>query len=96
MKPDERRLPQAVSDYTRWFLSRLRHLTRALQDRDWLCAGRFTIADLCVGYALLFAERLELAHQFSPEVAVYWSRLKSRTAFRSALAAQRVCGNASL
>lgn len=31
---EERRLRQAADDYTQWFLSRLRHLTRALADRD--------------------------------------------------------------
>lgn len=88
MEPEERRLPQAVADYTQWFLSRLRHLTRALQDRDYLCAGRFTMADLCVGFALLSAEALNLSHKFSPEIEAYWERLKSRPAFIAAQKAQ--------
>lgn len=88
LEPEERRLPQAVADYAQWFLSRLRHLTRALQDREWLCAGRFTMADISVGYALLFARTLNLDHKFSPEVAAYWSRLAARPAFIAAQAAQ--------
>jgi glutathione S-transferase len=87
-EPEERRLPQAVDDYTQWFLSRLRHLTRALADRDWLCAGRFTMADLCVGYALLSARALQLDHKFSPEIVAYWQRLANRPAFLAALAAE--------
>ena len=88
LEPPERRVRQAADDYAQWFLSRLRHLTRALADREWLCAGRFTVADLCVGYALLFARTLGLHHKFSPEVSAYWDRLAARPAFLAAKAAQ--------
>lgn len=90
LEPEERRLKQAADDYTQWFLSRLRHLTRALGDREWLCADRFTMADVCVGYALVFARLLDLDHRFSPEIADYWARLSSRPAFLAAKAAQDV------
>lgn len=88
MEPEERKLPQAVADYTQWFLSRLRHLTRALQDREYLCSDRFTMADLCVGFALMSAEALGLSHKFSPEIQSYWDRLKARPAFIAAQTAQ--------
>ena len=84
LEPEERRLQQAASDYTQWFLSRLRHLTRALGDREWLCAGRFTMADLCVGYALLLARNLNLEHKFSTEISSYWDRLSARPGFLAA------------
>lgn len=88
LEPEERRLKQAADDYAQWFLSRLRHVTRALADREWLCAGRFTMADICVGYALLLARDLKLDHKFSPEVAAYWERLSTRPSFLAAKAAQ--------
>jgi glutathione S-transferase len=88
LEPEERRLPQAAGDYTQWFLSRLRHLTRALQDREWLCAGRFTMADVCVGFALLLARDLNLEHKFSPEISAYWQRITARPSFAAAKAAQ--------
>jgi Glutathione S-transferase len=88
LEPEPRRLQQAADDYAQWFFSRLRHLTRALGDREWLCAGRFTMADLCVGYPLMFAEDLGLAERFSPEIQDYWSRLKARPAFVAAMNAQ--------
>lgn len=88
LEPRERRLQQAADDYAQWFLSRLRHLTRALGDREWLCAGRFTMADLAVGYALLLARTLALDVKFSPEVAAYWDRLSARPAFVAAKRAQ--------
>jgi glutathione S-transferase len=89
MEPEERQLPQAATDYTQWFLSRLRHLTRALADREWLCAGRFTMADLCVGFALMSARDLGLEHKFSPEIQAYWERLANRPAFLAARHAQQ-------
>jgi glutathione S-transferase len=89
IEPEERRLEQAANDYTQWFFSRLRHLTRALADREWLCAGRFTMADLCVGYALLFARKLNLEHKFSPEISAYWNRLSCRPGFLAAKAAEQ-------
>lgn len=88
LEPEERRLKQAADDYAQWFLSRLRHLTRALGDREWLCGGRFTMADLCVGFALMSARDLGLDHKFSPEISAYWDRLSARPAFIAAKAAQ--------
>lgn len=88
-EPDERKLPQAADDYTQWFFSRLKHLTRALEDgREWLCAGRFTTADICTAYALLLAIDLKLDYKFSPEIAAYWERASSRPGFLAAKAAQ--------
>ena len=33
------RAEQVADDYSRWFISRLRHVDRALQAGEWLCAG---------------------------------------------------------
>lgn len=88
-EPDERKLQQAADDYTQWFFSRLKHLTRALEDgREWLCGGRFTTADICTAYALLLAIDLKLDYKFSPEIAAYWERASTRPAFLAAKAAQ--------
>lgn len=89
LEPEERRLPQAADDYTQWFFSRLKHLTRALSDcREWLCAGRFTMADICTAYALLLAKDLGLDYKFSTEIAAYWERCAARPAFLAAKVAQ--------
>ncbi len=89
LEPKERRIPQAADDYAQWFLSRLRHVDRALTDgREWLVAGRFTMADISVGYALLLAGNLKLDNGFAPLVADYWERLSARPAFIAAKAAQ--------
>ncbi len=85
----ERLQPQVVDDYSRWFLSRLKTLTPRLEQADFLCASRFTAADISVGYALLLAEQLELHTGFTPAVAAYWQRLCQRPAFLRAQAAER-------
>ena len=79
-----------ADDYAKWFLSRLRHVDRALQKGDWLCAGRFTAADISVGYALLLAHQLKLHERFSPALQAYWERLKARPAFQAAKRAQKM------
>ncbi|VWX61922.1 Glutathione S-transferase [Burkholderiales bacterium 8X] len=84
----ERRQPQVAEDYGKWFLARLRTLEPLLAEREFLCAGRFTAADVSVGYALLLAEHLGLDKGFTPAVESYWARLKARPAFQAALRAQ--------
>ncbi|MFZ5732144.1 MAG: glutathione S-transferase family protein [Pseudomonadota bacterium] len=88
LEPPERRHPQVVEDYARWFLARLRGIDAVVSTRETLCGGRFTAADISVGYALMLATRLKLDPQFPPAVAAYWKRLQQRDGFKRALAAQ--------
>ncbi len=87
-EPAERKQPQVADDYAKWFLARLRTLEPLLAAREYLCAGRFTAADVSVGYALLLAEHLGLAERFTPSVGAYWERLQARPGFKAAMAAQ--------
>jgi hypothetical protein len=57
-EPEERRSPQVVSDYAKWFLWRLRAVEQA--SAKALAAGRFTAADMVVGYAQRLAEKTAL------------------------------------
>ena len=84
LEPKERRLPQAAEDYTVWYLSRLRSVEAALEDREFLCAGRFTMADIAVHYALFLGETLGLAERYKPRSRDYLERLKERPAFQRA------------
>ena len=81
LEPEERRLPQVVEDYSKWFFSRLRSLEIALDERQYLCADRFTIADVSVGYALYLAESLGLRDGFKAQTNAYYERIKARPAF---------------
>jgi glutathione S-transferase len=87
-EPAPRLQPQVAADYARWFLARLRAVDAALQHQAFLCAGRFTAADVAVGYALLLAQHLDLEAQFPPAVADYWARLQARSAYQRALQVQ--------
>lgn len=84
----ERRHAQVVDDYRKWFLARLRTLETRLNEHEYLVAGRFTAADVSVGYALLLAQHLELTSGFTPAVLRYWERLRARAGFERAMAAQ--------
>jgi glutathione S-transferase len=85
LEPEERRNPQVAADYTKWFLGRLRGVEAAVARNDTVCAGRFTAADISVGYALLLADSLGLSRDFGPAVAAYWQRLQMRDGFRRAI-----------
>lgn len=87
-EPRERRQPQVVDDYGKWFLARLRTLQARLEAAPYLAAGRFTAADVSVGYALMLAGILKLSAQFTPAVAGYWQRLQQRPALQRALGKQ--------
>ena len=87
-EPAERQQPQVVEDYRRWFLARLRAVEARAAQAEHLCAGRFTAADVAVGYALLLARHLGLEPQFGPATAAYRQRLQQRPAYQRAMAAQ--------
>ena len=89
-EPEPRRVPAVAEDYAKWFLARLRTLEPLLAQQQHLCAGRFTAADVSVGYALLLAQHLELAPRFTPAVKAYWERLQQRESYRRALHSQAV------
>lgn len=88
-EPAERRQPQVAEDYARWFLSRLRTLEPLLAQQEFMCAGRFTAADVSVGYALMLADDIGLKERFKPAVLAYWQRLQARDGYQRALAAQQ-------
>ena len=87
-EPEERKQPQVADDYRRWFLARLKAIDAILQQQDFLCAGRFTAADVSVHYALMLASHLGLALQFPDAVRHYHQRLEQRPAFQRALQVQ--------
>ena len=87
LEPPERRNAQAAEDYRKWFLSRLRAASSLAGD-DFVCAGRFTMADISFAYALLLATSLGLQEGFPPKMTDYWARMQTREGFKRAIAAQ--------
>ena len=92
LEPEERRNPQVATDYAKWFLGRLRAVEAATAGSETLCAGRFTAADIVIGYALRLADSIVLAKDFGPNVTAYWARLQAREGYQRAVAAERRAG----
>jgi glutathione S-transferase len=86
LEPEERRSPQVAADYGKWFLARLGKLV--IGENGYVAAGRFTGADISIGYALLLASQLGLNAQFAPQIADYWAKLQARDGYQRARAAQ--------
>ena len=92
LEPDERRSPQVAGDYAKWFLGRLRAVEAATGTAEFLSAGRFTAADIVIGYALRLAETIWLSKDFGPNVAGYWARLQQRDGYKRAVASEQKAG----
>ncbi len=84
LEPEDRRLPQVVEDYGKWYLSRLRCVETAIEGKEFLCADRFTIADIAVGYALFLGTSLGLDERYKPNCKRYLAALMERDGFLSA------------
>ncbi len=88
-EPSDRRLPQAVDDYGRWTLGRLVGFESLMGGAEHVAAGRFTVADISIGYALMLLKYTKLFDQAPASLRAYYGRLKQRPAFRRAKAAQQ-------
>ncbi|GGI69692.1 glutathione S-transferase [Polymorphobacter multimanifer] len=85
LEKPENRNPKVAADYLKWFLARTAMAEATLADgRDWLCAGRFTVADISVAYALLFAETLGHLDAVGPNLRAFWARCRDREGFKRA------------
>ena len=93
LEPVERRVPQAADDYARWFLARVRAVQPALE-RDYICAGRFTAADISMAYAFMLAQQVGLHDELIPAAQAYWARMKARPSFAAAQGAQKAAAEA--
>jgi glutathione S-transferase len=87
LEPPERRVAQAAEDYALWFGSRLKN-AETLLEGEYACAGRFTMADISLAYALLLAMQIGLEAQVTPGMRAYFERLSHRGGFQRAKAAQ--------
>ncbi len=71
---------------TGWMESRLGHIERVLGEREWLAAGRFTVADLLLADVL----RIPAVRAFGdrPATEAWIARITDRPAFKKAHADQ--------
>lgn len=71
----------AVEGYSRWFVSRLKLLEKSLENKEYLCSNRFTLADISVSYAINLAEALGIEQALKPNIKRWSENLFSRPAF---------------
>jgi glutathione S-transferase len=79
-------LAEAGVAYAKWFHKRLVKVEERLKVRDFLCGDRFTVADICVGYALILAESVGLDDGVPDSLKAYRARLTAREAYQRAFA----------
>ncbi|MDZ3832621.1 MAG: glutathione S-transferase family protein [Sphingopyxis sp.] len=90
VEPEERRLAQAVEDYRAFFGGRAKSIEAALSDgREWLVAGRFTIADIVIAYAAFLATTLGADDVLGDATRAWLARCTARDAFRRARERQK-------
>jgi glutathione S-transferase len=80
----------AADDYAKWYLARLRMLDNCLADgRQYLVGNKFTIADICIAYALFLAlsanlkllDGTPIVDKYAPQTLAYLERMTARPAF---------------
>lgn len=69
----------------KWMLQRLKHLNAVLEQREWLAAGRFTVADLLMSDVLRVPKVLDAS---SSAIRSYVERACARPAFKKAYEGQ--------
>lgn len=77
---------EAGQSYAKWFARRLVKIETRLKDREFLCADRFTVADICIGYALILAGKVGLDEHVPGSLKAYRERLTAREAYKAAVA----------
>jgi len=77
----EKGLEPAGQAYARWFHKRLVKIEQRLESREYLCAERFTAADICIAYALILARNVGLDDNVPHSLKVYRERMTARPAY---------------
>ena len=57
---------------------------KKLASREYLCSDRFTLADICVSYAIYLATSLNVNEALKPNIARWSEKLFNRDAFKRA------------
>jgi glutathione S-transferase len=76
----------AENGLTGWMGQRLDHVERVVSEREWLAAGRFTIADLLMADVLRVPKVRAFGHR--PATEAYVTRATDRPSFKKAQADQ--------
>ncbi|RYD41612.1 MAG: glutathione S-transferase, partial [Sphingomonadales bacterium] len=78
------------ADYKAFFGGRAKSIEAALADgREWLVAGRFTIADIVIGYAAFLATTLGADDVLGDATKAWLARCMAREGFQRARKRQK-------
>ena len=84
--PEEGRIAQVAAAARASLVDRLSLLEAHLEGRQYLAGDRFTLADISVVYSLNLGGMLRLSDDYTPNIAAYFERMKTRPAFVTAAA----------
>lgn len=79
-------LGEAGHAYAKWYYKRLMKLEERLEGREYLCGDRFTVADICCGYALILSQSVGLDEGVPASLKAYRDRLTARPGYQRAFA----------
>ena len=84
--PEEQRNPAIVEQGKKTYSHYLDILDKELADKEYLCGGEFSAADIVIGYSLFVVKLFKLAPEGFENLDAYYDRLSSRPAFQKAVA----------
>jgi glutathione S-transferase len=76
--------PQIINEATPRLAKYAGILETVLCDREWLCGGQISVADLTVAAYLIYSEPADVPLAAYPHLLAWWSRLRQRPAWSAA------------
>lgn len=95
---EEKRDQKVIEQNKAEFIIFCEYLTKALEDREYICGEEFTAADCVVGYNMFWASVIEggaLMEKYA-NILAYYDRLKARPAYQRAFRPLRVILNPTI
>jgi glutathione S-transferase len=85
----QRGLETAGELYAQWYVARLAKIAARLEAREYLCAGRFTAADIAIAYALFLSTQVGLGDRLPPRLVAWLATMTARPGFQAARAREK-------
>lgn len=84
LEPEDKRQPALAEGFRSTFFEKLGAVETALASSKYVCADRFTVADISVAYNLHLAARMRMLERMSPRIQSYFAELQARPAYQRA------------
>ena len=89
LEPEDKRQPALAEGFRNTFFEKLGAVETALANSKFVCADRFTAADIAVAYNLHLAARMRLLDRMSARIQSYFAELQARPAYQRAKEKQK-------